>query len=93
MSRAWLSLLRLDVAAAFAYHPLFWLPVPAALVYLFRRRMPKWAVRTALWTVCGLFLIVYLVRLFQPADTIVVFAPKEGLVYRVFSWLFRTYTT
>ena len=30
MSRAWLSLLRLDLAGAFAFHPLFWLPVPPA---------------------------------------------------------------
>ena len=26
MSRAWLSLLRLDLAGALYYHPLFWLP-------------------------------------------------------------------
>ena len=36
MSRAWLSLLRLDLAGAFAFHPLFWLPVPAAALLLFR---------------------------------------------------------
>ena len=41
MSRAWLSLLRGDLAAAFAFHPLFWLPVPAAALLLFQRRLPK----------------------------------------------------
>ena len=41
MSRAWLSLLRGDVSAAFFYHPLFWLPVPAAVILLLWRRLPK----------------------------------------------------
>ena len=40
MSRAWLSLLRLDLAGAFAFHPLFWLPVPAAALLLLRRKLP-----------------------------------------------------
>ena len=34
MSRAWLSLLRLDLAGAFAFHPLFWLTVAAAALTL-----------------------------------------------------------
>ncbi len=93
MSRAWLSLFRLDVAAAFSYHPLFWLPVPAALVFFFRRRLPRQVVRAALWVVCALFFIVYLVRLFQPEDTVVVFAPREGLIYRILSWLFGAHGT
>ena len=33
MTRAWLSVLRLDFAAAFAYHPLFW-SVPILYAYV-----------------------------------------------------------
>lgn len=87
MSRAWLSLLRMDVAGAFAYHPLFWLPVPAALILLFRRRLPKRMARVLLLIICVLFLAVYLVRLARPEDTVVVFAPQEGLIWRLFSAL------
>lgn len=87
MSRAWISLLRLDAASAFAYHPLFWLPVPAALVLLFRRRLPRTLVRWTLGIACVLFLVVYVVRMLQPEDTIVTFAPETGLVYRVLSRL------
>ena len=36
MTRAWLAALRLDYAAAFAYHPLFWV-VPIAFVLAFVR--------------------------------------------------------
>ena len=91
MSRAWLALLRLDLAAAFSFHPLFWLPVPAALLLLIRRRLPKRMVRTLLIGMCTLFLAVYVVRLLQPDDTVVVFAPQEGLIYRLYEGLWSAF--
>lgn len=84
MSRAWLALARLDLDAARQFHPLFWLPVPAAGLLLFRRRVPE-RVFTVGMTACGvLFLVVYLIRFFLPGD-IVVFAPQQGLVWRAVS--------
>lgn len=86
MSRAWLSLLRLDLAGALYYHPLFWLPIPAAALLLFRRRLPK-RVFTVGLSLCGvLFVLVYFIRLGLPGD-IVVFAPHEGLIWRLLSGL------
>ena len=86
MSRAWLSLLRLDLAGAVYYHPLFWLPVPAAALLLLRRRLPKRVFAVGL-TLCGvLFILVYFIRLAMPGE-IVVFAPQEGLVWRLLSGL------
>lgn len=86
MSRAWLSLLRLDLAGALYYHPLFWLPIPAAALLLFRRRLPK-RVFTVGLSLCGvLFVLVYFIRLGLPGD-IVVFAPREGLIWRLLSGL------
>ena len=83
MSRAWLSLLRLDFAGAFRFHPLFWLPVPAAALLL-RPRLPK-RIFTVGLALCGaLFLLVYLIRLVLPGE-IVVFAPQEGLIWRLLS--------
>lgn len=82
MSRAWLSLLRLDLAAAFRFHPLFWLPVPAAVLLLARRRIPRRVFRAGLVLCIALFLIVYLIRLFLPGQ-IVVFNPSEGLLWRL----------
>lgn len=82
MSRAWLSLLRLDLAVAVRFHPLFWLPVPAAVLLLIRRRIPRRVFRAGLVLCIALFLTVYLIRLFLPGQ-IVVFAPSEGLFWRL----------
>ena len=38
MSRAWLAFLQLDMAKAFAYHPLFWL-VPITVIVLLCLRL------------------------------------------------------
>lgn len=88
MSRAWLSLLRLDLAAAFSYHPLFWLPVPTAVLVLLRRRVPERAYRWGLIAVCVLFLAVYLYRQIFLEDGVVVFRPDQGLAARVIRRLF-----
>lgn len=85
MSRAWMALLRGDVAAAFRFHPLFWLPVPAAAALLFQRRIPKRVWRTLMILMCVLFLGAYLVRLLSPDDTVVVWDPSQGLLYRLLS--------
>lgn len=85
MSRAWLALLRLDIKAAFRYHPLFLLPIPGALLLLFRRRMSRGRFWLGIWAVCGIFLSVYVIRLMDPADTIVTFEPAQGLIWRVLS--------
>ena len=85
MSRAWLSLLRLDLAGALRFHPLFWLPVPAAALLLFRRRLPERVFRWGIALVCVLFFCVYLVRLLSPEDAVVVFQPAEGLIGRLVS--------
>ena len=85
MSRAWLALLRGDLAGAFAFHPLFWLPVPAVALLFFRQRIPGRVFRWGMGAVCVLFLAVYLVRLFTMNDTVVVFQPSQGLAARLIS--------
>lgn len=82
MSRAWLALLRLDLPAAFAYHPLVLAPLVAALLLLFQKRLPRRVFSVGLWS-CGLlFVVVYFIRLALPGD-VVVFAPKTGAVWRL----------
>lgn len=82
MSRAWFALLHLDFSTAFAMHPLFWLPVPAAVLLLDRKHIPERVRRAGLVLCAGLMVTVYFVRLFSPND-VVVFAPREGLVWRL----------
>lgn len=85
MSRAWMSLLRGDLGGAFAFHPLFWLPVPAAALLLFQWRIPRRVFRWGMGIVCVLFLLAYLVRLLWLEDPVVVFQPSRGLIGRLIS--------
>ncbi len=78
MSRAWFAVFRGDFAAAFSFHPLFWLPCAAAVLYTVRRRIPVHIYKSGWIGVVALALTVYLVRLVNPADTIVVFHPADG---------------
>ena len=72
MTRAWLAALRLDFAAAFAYHPLFWV-VPIAFVLAFVREEVassklKRGIDIAVTVLCVLVVVVWIVRLINPAD-------------------------
>ncbi len=83
MSRAVLSLLRGDLRSAFYYHPLFWILPLVGVLLLFSRKIPKTIMRVILTGVGALFLLVYAGRMMTPADEIVVFRPKEGLLYQI----------
>ena len=83
MTRAWLEVLSGNWAAAFAYHPLFWTIPLGVLVFLFRRRLPRPLTSALLWAACIAFVAVYAVRLADPTDSVVVFAPETGLFHRI----------
>ena len=87
MTRAWGAVLRLDFAAAFRFHPLWILPIPGAAILFFRNRIPKKAFRTSLILIGVCFAVVYAVRMADPDNTIVVFAPGEGLIGRAVRWI------
>lgn len=87
MSRAWLAFLHGEIRLAFSYHPLFLLAAPLVALLLFRRRIPKGVFRVVLLAMVGLFFAVYVVRLINPEDTVVVFQPVEGLVPRIIRWI------
>lgn len=82
MTRAYLALLRFDLAQAFAYHPLFWIPPLFLLVFFTRSHWNKRIYQTVLFTFALLFVIIYLCRMFFGDGTIVVFKPKEGFIFR-----------
>ena len=89
MTRAFFALLKFDIKGAFSFHPLiFLMPVMAAL-YIFRGSLSKRGRKISVFTILGLFSIIYLLRLFDASDTIVVFEPEKGFVYRCMSYLFE----
>ncbi|MCH5342175.1 MAG: DUF2752 domain-containing protein [Acetatifactor sp.] len=84
MTRAYLSLLHLDIKHAFIYHPLFW-SVPFILLIIVLRMAGRVPTRTANYVkylTAFLFLIVYVVRLLDPEDIIVVAKIQEGLIWK-----------
>ena len=83
MTRAYLSLLHLDFAGAFHYHPLFFLPPVFLLLVVLKSRISSSLYKVLMFTIIGAFLIIYLLRLFDPTDTVVVFSPGKGLIYRI----------
>lgn len=86
MTRAYLSLLHLDIEHAFIYHPLFW-SVPLVLLIIVLHMAGRVSARAANYVkylAAFLFIIVYVVRLINPEDTIVVANIQEGLVWRAF---------
>lgn len=92
MTRACLHALRLDFAAAFAYHPLWLaLPVAAFLLILFKVRKMERAFWAVLYVFAGAMLGVYVFRLFLTDSDIVVWAPESGFVYRLAQTLLRLF--
>ena len=80
MTRAWLAALRLDFAAAIAYHPLFWV-VPIAFALAFARDEAtsgkvKRGIDIAIAVLCVLVVVVWVVRLVNPADAGLLFGGR-----------------
>ncbi|MBS6194650.1 MAG: DUF2752 domain-containing protein [Clostridiales bacterium] len=82
MTRAWISVLHLDFAQAFACHPLFPTAPLFALVFLFEDRIDFRKYRWAVVLTAVLFFLVYFIRLIWIPNDIVVFEPENGQIYR-----------
>lgn len=84
MSRAYFSLLHLDFQTAFHYHPLFICPIIFVAVYIGEKfGFPQKAAKAIYCVMIFLFLGVYVFRMFNPNNSIVVFEPQNGLVFRI----------
>lgn len=87
MTRAWNSVLHLDFVSAFYYHPLFWL-VPIALLWIiFKKKINSKIYKIGIGICISLFLIIYLARMINPDDSIVVFEPKNNILFKFYHWV------
>ena len=84
MTRAWISLLRLDVKKAFYYHPLWVVPAVYILLYAIKLKSNKKANNSVLFVIIILFLCTYLCRLIS-GDMIVKIDLRAGLIYKIIS--------
>ncbi len=88
MSRAWLSVLRLDLQKSFYYHPLFWLPPVFLIVVFLKKHMSKRTYQTIMFTILSIYVIIYLYRLILGNNDIVVFQPENNIVFRIIRKLY-----
>lgn len=83
MTRAWIALLHLDIEKAFYYHPLFFLPPVAVILFLLKKRICSGVYKFLIFTIILLFAIIYTFRLVQGNGDIVVFHPEDNILLRV----------
>ena len=83
MSRAWMAFLQLDIAKAFAYHPLFWLVPIAVIVLLCKSKINIKIYKIIIFTIIIMFAIVYICRLIWSGDDVVVFEPEKNILFRI----------
>ena len=83
MSRAWISLLHLNLQDAFMYHPLFFLPPVALIIMLCKSKINIKFYKIFMFTIAGAFVIVYMYRMIVGIDNIVVFEPQNNIIFRI----------
>ena len=88
MSRACMSVLKLDFAKAFYYHPLFWLMPVVVVMYLFREKIPGVIQKSFTWIFILLFLGVYIYRMCFGDSDVVSINITRGFFYQNIKRLF-----
>ena len=81
MTRAWISLFKMDIQGAFYYHPLFFLPAIYLLLFIFKDKI---SYKIFIWVVAlGVFafLATYIFRILNPSDIVVDININNGFVY------------
>ena len=83
MTRAYFELLRLDIKAAFGYHPLFIIPPIIILLYINKKHIND-SLYKGIWILTAIiFVVVYLYRMIVIKDSVVVFEPENGFYFKV----------
>lgn len=87
MSRAWMAFLNLDLNKAFYFHPLFLLPPICIFIFVFKNKINIRIYKMMIVTVIILFFCVYLYRMIDAGNDIVVFEPQNGLLFRLINFV------
>lgn len=88
MSRATFALLHLNFKEAFALHPLVLCPPIFIITYILSKfGLPRRVSKVIYTVIIILFIAVYIYRMLDPSDSIVVFEPQKGLIFKAISRL------
>lgn len=83
MTRAWISLCHGQIRRAFSFHPLVFVPLIYSIVYIFKNKMNKKIFLLITNIAITLFLAVYIIRMLDSSNSIVVFCPKDGAIFKI----------
>lgn len=83
MSRAMFSLIKFDLHSAFHHHPLFIFPFIFIIIYFIQDKLPKNTFKIICTIMAIIMIIVYIIRIFDGDNDIVVFKPQEGFIYQI----------
>lgn len=81
MTRAWISLIHLDIKNAFHYHPLFFIPIIYVMLFVFKDKIPKKIFMLITTIGIILFGVVYMYRIFNPDDVVNINISK-GIIFK-----------
>lgn len=87
MTRAILSVLRLDFAGAFHYHPLFFLAPVMFFLFIFQDYIKPGVVKVSWIVLITLFILTYLYRLLFTQNEVVAIDFSGGLVVKLIQQL------
>ncbi len=88
MTRAVMSLVRLDFKDALYYHPMVFAVIPVAAVLALLNLKQKESLRKLfIIAVCLLLVAVYLYRFIVLKSPVLVFSPQSGAIYKFYAWL------
>lgn len=91
MTRATLSALFLNFSDAFYYHPLWLLPLPSLLLWIYFRHKGRRAIcNIVLGVVVACFISVYIIRLLCSDGSVVAITPGEGAIKRAIDYVLNT---
>lgn len=88
MTRAWQSLLMMDIKKAFYYHPLVLIPFVYVPLFLFRDKIGAKYFGYITKFLISIFMAVYFIRLFSPRNTVITADIKNGFIFRVLKKFF-----
>ncbi len=89
MSRALYCMLTLDFKTAVYYHPLCFLFPLFAIFLFFHKHVSRKIFKGILVAICVIFVIVYLIRLFDDKCSVVTCNPQNGFILKAIKHLYN----
>lgn len=89
MTRACFSAFIFKFDRAFYFHPLWVAVIPSAILLIFLKvKKQNKAFWITVFVLCSALVITYFIRLFS-SNPIVVFNPKDSILYKIFKKIFK----